>query len=792
MLDVPHQLGLGRAFVRALVLLLATAAGTASAEGPAIDFNRDIRPILSNACFACHGPDAAQRKGASKPLRLDTEEGALADLGGYAAIVPGKPDASELVTRVRSDDPNEVMPPPRSGHKRPSPQEIDRLTKWIEQGARYARHWSYVKPSRPNPPLVKDSAWSRNPVDRFLLEAMEREGLSPSPEADRSTLIRRVALDLTGLPPSVEEVEAFTRDIRPDAYERLVDGLLSSPAYGERWGAVWLDLARYADSAGYADDPPRTIWAYRDRVIRAFNANTPFDQLTLEQIAGDLLPNPTEESLVASAFHRNTTTNNEGGTNDEEFRSAAVVDRVNTTLAVWMGTTIACAQCHDHKYDPISQADYFRLYAFFNNTADADRGDESPTLPLYTADQKAQRAGLSAEVERLVGLSRLTAEPIPWSVAASALKASLVAIKPVTTVPIQRELAGNARRTTRIQRRGNFLDLGEPVVEGVPEAIFPWPAEVRRDRLALARWLVAPENPLTARVLANRLWEQVFGAGLVPTVEDFGSQGDPPTHPELLDWLATELVDQGWDLKRFLKMLVCSSAYRQTSRVTPQALAADPTNRWLARGPRFRLSAEMVRDQALSVSGLLVSRMHGPPVRPPQPSSGLSAAFGGQIDWKPSVGDDRYRRAIYTSWRRSNPYPSMTTFDAPNRDVCTTRRTRTNTPLQALVTLNDPVFVEAAQALGRRVAAGGGDLDAKLDRLVRLTLSRAASGAELARLSRLFHDAKAGLASDPEAAGKLATDPLGPTPPGADRVELAAWTVVANVVLNLDETLMKR
>jgi hypothetical protein len=783
----------GPALVVLWIALIALDATADDASNRPIDFNREIRPILSNRCFACHGPDAAKRKGLSKPLRLDTEAGAFEDLGGYSAIVKGKPLDSELIERVKSNDPDQVMPPPKHASKLPE-AEIDRLSRWIEQGAPYAKHWSYVKPTRPALPEVNDPVWSKNPVDRFIKARMSKEGLTSSPEADRNTLIRRLTLDLTGLPPTIDEVEAFTNDPAADAYEKLVDRLLDRPSYGEHAARQWLDLARYADSAGYADDPARTIWAYRDYVIRSFNTNKPFDRFTLEQIAGDLLPDATDETRVATAFHRNTMTNNEGGTNDEEFRNAAIVDRVNTTMAVWMGTTIACAQCHDHKYDPLSQADFFRVFAFFNNTQDADRGDESPTLGLSSQAHDQKKAELKAEADRLRVTLQQEFDSPEWNAAWGSLVSldkRLAGWKPETTVPILAELPEKSRRQTKIQLRGNFLDLGPEVTEGVPEAIYPLSPGAPRDRLALARWLVSVDNPMTARVVANRYWEQIFGAGLVPTSEEFGSQGEPPTHPELLDWLATELVSQKWDVKHLLRLLVTSATYRQSSKVTPDALRLDPANQWLARGPRFRLSAETVRDQALAVAGLLSPKMYGPPVRPPQPSSGLSAAFGGGIDWQTSKGEDRYRRALYTSWRRSNPYPSMATFDAPNREICTVRRTRTNTPLQALVTLNDPVYVEASQGLARRMMTGKDRAD-KIRLGIKFCLSREPTDREINRLGQLYDDAYARYAGDADKARKMATEPLGPASDGSNLAEMAAWTVVANVLLNLDETLMRR
>lgn len=1005
-----------------LALLATAAIGAAEDARARVDFVRDIQPIFRDACYTCHGPDK-QRGG----LRLDVRQDALRGGKHGPVILPRNAKNSPLYKRLVAHDPDERMP--QKGEPL-SLEKINLIRAWIEAGAPWpdraadlSRHWAYQKPSLPSPPAVRNKHWPRSPLDHFILARLEREQLKPQPEADRYTLIRRVALDITGLPPTLEEVDQFVTDKSPDAYEKLVDRLLARPSYGEHWARMWLDLARYADSAGYADDPPRTIWLYRDWVIRAFNENKPFDQFTIEQIAGDLLPAPEEGQLIATAFHRNTMTNNEGGTTDEEWRNAAVVDRLNTTMAVWMGTSMACAQCHNHKYDPFTQKEYFELFAFFNNTEDADRPDEAPTLSRYSEQQQALRGRLEADIAALEkkfsrrppSLSegqaaweqQMSAAPPTWSVlspetfsstgnvslqkqpddslllvgdapaqatftvrattdlksitairlealadaslpangpgranngnfvlsefklklgrnqrkfaAASAehsqegypvaaaidgkdgdsgwailplsgknhaalfalktplerdepmmltfelvhnsqfgqhilgrfrlsgtaspnplgpqslpqkirealaapaeqrsdlqremiadyyarnlapefapereqlteLRKQLAEIKPVT-VPILRELQGDARRKTKIQIRGNFLDTADEVQEAVPAVLHPLPSDAPRNRLSLARWLVDANNPLTARVMANRFWQEIFGVGIVPSSEEFGTRGEPPTHPELLDWLACEF-QKDWDIKRFLKLLVTSATYRQSSRVTADRLAKDPDNRLLSRGPRVRLTAEMLRDQALFVSDLLSQKIGGPPVRPPRPSFGLTAAFGGALDWQPSKGEDRYRRALYTEWRRTSPYPSMATFDAPSREVCTLRRNRTNTPLQALVTLNDPVYVEAAQALARRMfALGGGQTETAAKTGFRLCLARPPTDAEWKRIVQLFQEARAELSTDPKKAQELASNPLGPLPDDADAVELAAWTAVANVLLNLDETVMKK
>lgn len=1135
----------------------------------AVDFKREVRPILSNRCFACHGPDEEKIESG---LRLDSLESARSPAdSGVAAIVPGKSSESEMIRRVLSQDESERMPPPEFG-ARLTEEEVAILKKWIDSGATYSKHWSFDKVQATNPPLLTETAdewsrWASSPIDSFVLDKLLERDWTPSHQADRATLLRRVYLDLIGLPPSLDELDEFLTDVDPDAFEKRVDALLASPAFGEHWGRKWLDLARYADSAGYADDPQRTIWGYRDWVIRAINSGMPFDQFTIEQMAGDLLENPTEDQLVATAFHRNTLTNNEGGTNDEEFRNVAVVDRVNTTMSVWMGVTMACAQCHSHKYDPISQKEYFEVFSIFNQSQDADRTDESPTLAWYTPEQREQIDSWKQQIERLhreldkpepqwadaqkkwesrlqpsihwsvykpdrlaqdatkdltvredgaiewskgtdvnqievewtvanqedlkrlhglaldmkgfeglkisevqavvrseqndsqlarfvrielpgadkilslaevqafrgteniakLGKASQSSEgfggtasraidgktegdynknsvthtekstapwwevefaesaPIekvvvwnrtdnkledrlsgaivkvlngdrevisefriekgsasheiqvipsfvlPWSfasvqgdngtgeaakaidgrpqtnwtigkdssggsklvlavdtekVAKAAEKISFPAsmllqvklqppkghsgtgtmivlksddarltewlrlpekvqsivqsatdkrtqedadylhryyvreiaperepdrkelarletlleqTKPETTVPVMRDLETSKQRETFVQLRGNYRVHGDKVGPGLPVAFHSYKglAQERASqltRLDLAKWLVQEDNPLTPRVIANRYWEYLFGTGIVRTSEEFGSQGDLPTHPELLDHLALELMELEWDTKKFLRYLVLSSAYQQSSAVSAKRFEEDPDNVYLSRGPRFRASAEQIRDMALEAAGLLSHRMFGPPVRPMQPNMGLNAAFGSKTDWETSKGENRYRRALYTQWRRSNPYPSMATFDAPNREVCVLKRDRTNTPLQALVTLNDPVFIEAAQGLARRAVLWSGietDFESRLEKVFEWTLARKPRDSEVAALRELLNEALSELENAPELATKLATEPLGPLPAEAAPNELAAWTALCNVVLNLDEFLMK-
>lgn len=813
--------------------LLLIAIAPVSAKD--IDFNRDVRPILASKCFHCHGPDDAVRKAG---LRLDLHSGAIKELkSGSTAIVPGKPAQSELIARVTTTT-SGVMPPVKMG-KPLEAKEVAILKQWIEQGAKYAAHWSYVKPVRPELPAVKTQGWTVNPVDYFILARLEKDGLKPSPAADRFALLRRVSVDLTGLPPTIEEAETAAKDPSPEWYEKFVDRVLAKQTYGERWAQSWLDLARYADSQGFANDPDRTIWRWRDWVIQALNDNMPFDRFTIEQLAGDLLPNPTQSQLIATGFHRNTLTNTEGGTNAEEFRSAAIVDRVNTTMQVWMATTIACSQCHNHKYDPFSQKEFYQLYAILNNTEDANSGSDAPTISVPAVGMEREAEALSVRLAKVrkefdEETARVDAGQLEWelSVDPATLPKDIAEIvvqpigkrdkrnepkllafhrglypgwkaldaevreldaqakKVLTTAPILRE---GKPRPTNIHIRGDFLSKGEAVQAGLPAIFSQPPAGQPINRLTLAQWLVNADNPLTARVAVNRLWEEIFGIGLVESSEDFGIQGESPSHPEMLDWLATEYVRLGWNTKQFLRLLVTSAAYRQSAQATPEALQRDPYNRLLARGPRVRLSGEAIRDQALFVSGLLSPKLYGPPVQPPKPSFGLSAAFGSSTDWTADSGENRYRRGLYIRWRRNAPYPSLTTFDAPERTVCTSRRLRTNTPLQALVTLNDPVFVEAAQALGRRmISQGGATTEARVVHGFRLCLTRPPSEQETRRLAELFDRVRQQYSANPAKALAMATKPLGPLPQGMDAVDLAAWTVVANVLLNLDETLAKR
>jgi hypothetical protein len=829
--------------------LVAVAGSTLAAQPVAsksrnVHFNREVRPILAKNCFACHGQDEAKR---AQGLRLDVREGAVKPLkSGELAIIAGDPDSSELIARITEEDETRRMPPKKSGNPLTS-AEVDVLKRWIGEGAEYAPHWALSVPRAHPLPDITDKAWLRNGVDFWILSRLEAGGLKPSPEAERYILLRRVSLDLRGKPPTLHEADEFIDDRGPNAYEKAVDRLLNDPAYGERWARMWLDQARYADSAGYGSDPLRpTIWRYRDWVIDAFNRDVPFDQFTLKQIAGDLLPESSLEDRIATAFHRNTMTNTEGGTDDEEFRVAAIKDRVDTTMQVWMGLTIGCAKCHSHKFDPITHDDYYKFYAIFNQTADQDQPTEAPVVPAPTAsildrirkiDEEttplrkllnapttalstaqavwessvsspgsAAREGLPKQVQAILDIRPETRTNPETQVLADYFRSQAPELKavrdkvaflekskpPIPNLPVMVELAPERHRTTHILRKGNFLDPGDIVGPDVPRSLHRIPAGIPRNRLGLAQWLIDPANPLTARVAVNRYWAQIFGVGLVETEEDFGTQGEPPSHPELLDWLAVQYRDSGWNTKALLRLIVTSATYRQSSKVRPELLEKDPRNRLLARATRIRLEAEMVRDQALALSGLLSDKVGGPSVFPPQPAGLWQAAFNGERTWSTSQGDDRYRRGIYTFWRRTVPYPSMALFDAPSREVCAIRRLRTNTPLQSLVTLNDPVYVGAAQALARRIVRDGGTTPvSRVRHGLQLCLGRPPRPEQIEPLLGLYTTLHARYSKDLPAAVALATDPLGPLPPDMDPAELGAWTAVANVLLNLDSVLTK-
>ncbi|MBI1178706.1 DUF1553 domain-containing protein [bacterium] len=829
-----------------------------------IDFDRDVRPILSDNCFKCHGFDEHERKSG---LRLDVRTSAVKPAkSGDIAIVPGKVDASELVRRITTTDEDDHMPPAKSG-KKLSADQITTLQQWIAEGAPYEAHWSFVAPQRPSLPPVKNTKWPRDEIDYFVAARLDREGLSPAPEANRETLIRRLYLDLIGLPPSLDEIDAFLADDSPGAYEAVVDRLLMSPRYGERMALDWLDAARFADTHGYHLDSGRDMTPWRDWVIRAFNENLPFDQFTVDQLAGDILAerkhvNPDEAIAlkIASGFNRNHMINYEGGAIAEEYEHAYLIDRVNTTSTVWLGLTFACAQCHDHKFDPITQKEFYEFYAFFASVPesglDGNTGNAKPFLQLPTPDESRQmerldnvisaaKATLKMEEDQLASLqaawekkwreeppvkpdekqkpivdllakpadslndeqrNRLTDfyrdqyAPKSYHVARSFLdelqKARSTLDKSIQTTMVMGEL--DQPRDTHVHVRGLYDQLGEQVYPGVPASLPPIKSNGPTNRLALAQWLVSPDQPLTARVTVNRFWQQYFGVGLVKTAEDFGSQGEFPSHPELLDWLATEFMQSGWDVKALQKKIVMSATYRQSSHVTQEMFERDPENRLLARGPRFRLQAEFIRDQALSLAGMLDDRIGGASVSPYQPP-GLwgelsqradSANFSAQF-FKQSQGRDLYRRSMYTFWKRTSPPPQLSTLDAPNRETCTVRRPRTNTPLQALVLLNDPTYIEASRHLAEHLLAVAKTDDERFRLAFRMATGRPINDRELAALRGVFEDQLARYRQNKQAAIALQRNGDSPFDEQLDPSELAAWTMVASTLLNLDETITK-
>ena len=922
------------AVIIAVGLVLSSFLGVFESR---IDYNTQVKPLLNKNCITCHG---GVKKTSGFSLLFKHEALAPAK-SGKRAIVPGDADGSEMIRRLTLTDPDERMP---LDHPALKPDEIETLRKWIDQGAEWGDHWAYQSVEKPGIPKVgtfwsrlgigenDEADWVKNEVDPFIIDKLKADGLKPSPEADRATLIRRVSLDLTGLPPTEKDVATFINDKSPDAYEKVVDRLLRSPAYGERWTSWWLDLARYADTKGYERDPGRKIWRYRDWLINAFNKDKPFDQFTVEQLAGDLLPSATDDQLVATAFHRNTMTNDEGGTQDEEFRAAALLDRVGTTWDVWQGTTFACVQCHSHPYDPFTHDEFYKYAAFFNNTRDEDVTSDTPTLRFYkpadslkiiqlrqfvsskAVDPKQAQADVnrfthlvrtiepkinshdfdqyvnaslldakyfgfqdkgSARIKNVTLTNRRPVGPQPvgpprlliaWGTKAAnavvtvrldRLDGPVLATVPVPqtggqgndtiqmiplppvqgrhnlylslnspktpkewvqikwvsfqpmlpgqpanavgpqdqllldvlnanaeSVPIMLDGSGDLARETYVFDRGNWLVKKEKVTPNVPKVFPAMDPKLPKNRLGLARWMVDRKNPLTARVAVNRFWEQLFGTGIVETVEDMGTQGIPPTHRELLDYLAVEFMETDqWSVKKLLKRLVTSATYRQQSSASPEMLAKDPYNKMLARGPRIRLSAEQVRDQALAVSGLLSRKMYGPSVMPTQPDGIWQSPYDGD-SWKQSTGDDLHRRALYTYWKRTAPYPSMVTFDSPSREFCQSRRIRTNTPLQALVTLNDPVYIEAAQALATYMQQHGRSPENQIQAGFRRVMLRELTPKKLAVLTRLYRMTEAHYRQQPDEAKELLARATA-TP------EQAALTVTANTMLNLDEVITK-
>lgn len=768
--------------------------GSAARGDDRISFNEQIRPLLSDRCIACHGPDEKHREA---DLRLDLRAEAVGTADSPRGIIPGKPEESPLWQRITSTDPDSQMPPPAAKKPRFTAEELALLRQWIEEGAEYEGHWAFL-PLRDEPP--PDAAGAAHPVDAFVLDKLAAKNIKPSHEAERTTLIRRVTLDLIGLLPSPDEVSEFVGDTSPTAYERLIDRLLASPHYGERWGRHWLDQARYADSNGYAIDAPREMWPYRDWVIDALNRDLPFDQFTVEQLAGDLLPQPTKQQLIATGFHRNTLINQEGGTDREQFRVEAAMDRANTTGAVWMGLTVGCAQCHTHKYDPISHREYYQLFAFFNSAVDAN--DRGPTVevvrgevfgqpvfipPVPPAPTAAELAKLRSDWESriragddkaLVAVlekppkerSKDEAARLQQAFEKAEPRARKAEKKPnpnLAQAMVMRDLSQH--RETFLLTRGDFTrpnkELGT-LTPGVLAAVAPpfTMTAAQPNRLDLARWLVHPDNPLTSRVTTNRIWMRYFGRGLVETDEDFGAQGAAPTHPDLLDWLSREFQHRGWSQKSLHRVIVTSATYRQSSRLRPDLVARDPRNLWLARQERFRLEGEAARDAALVASGLLESELGGPSVHPPQPD-GVYAFTQVNKAWPTEQTRQRYRRTLYTFFYRSAPYPLFTTFDAPDFQAVCTRRLRSNTPLQALTLANDSAFFELAQGLAVRLATERpGEfaevLDDRIDLATRACFSRPPNETEAKLLRDYVRQQAASFQQDSAAAVSLTTPAL--------------------------------
>ncbi|MEP6949495.1 MAG: DUF1553 domain-containing protein, partial [Ginsengibacter sp.] len=900
-----------------VIIVIAASAFIISTNRSEIDFNTQVKPILNKNCITCHG---GVRRQADFSLLFRSEALKKTKSGKYA-IVPGYADRSEMIRRVKLKDPEERMPYKHTPLKN---EEIDILTKWINQGAKWGNHWAYIPVKKeevpePHPSFfglipAKKIDWVKNEVDYFIYDKLKSEKLNPSPEADKATLLRRVSLDITGLPPSENIAQQFLNDNSSDSYGKLVDSLLASPHYGERFTAMWLDLARYADTKGYERDDSRSIWRYRDYLINAFNKDKPYDQFLIEQLAGDLLPGATEDQFIATAFNRNTMTNDEGGTDNEEFRTAAVIDRVNTTWQALMGTTFSCVQCHSHPYDPFRHEDYYKFLAFYNNTRDEDTEADYPLLREYKTEdstkliqltnwfikngytQKAKEiyiflktwqpainsltadSFVNAELNdtkwlifRNHAVARLkkvdleqkseliyrynaflndgvytihldspegpvlkaitvkktkdwTITSVGFPVASGVHDLYLTYINPnlkkpdasgmlfdwfyfteplpgndkegyadakktfwellnaqAGTTPVMMDNPVDMHRTTNVFIKGNWLVKGDVVQPDVPESLNPFPNKAPRNRLGMALWLTSKQNPLTARTMVNRIWEQLFGTGLVETLEDMGTQGAAPTHKELLDYLSwTFMNDDGWSVKKLIKRIVTSATYRQDAKLTPELTEKDPYNKFYARGARVRLSAEQVRDQALAISGLLSEKMFGPSVMPWEPSGIWLSPWNGQY-WITSKGEDQYRRAVYTYWKRTAPYPSMISFDGSAREVCTARRIRTNTPLQALVTLNDSVYLDASRHFAYRMLEKekGKNMTQVIQSGYQMAMYKPITPLKLAALEKLYDKAFGQFSKDEEKTCEIIGEPNEHNNP-----ETAAMVVVANAILN--------
>ena len=753
--------------------LIIEACNTSTRENSSekISYNFDIRPILSDKCFSCHGPDANKRQAG---LRLDIAKSAydaLKEHPGAHAIIPFQPDSSQVYLRISSDDTSMLMPPPVSNLKL-TPQEIELIRKWIKQGAVYEPHWAFIPPVKPVIPEVKNKKWPKNEIDYFILQKIENKNLEPNEEADKERLLKRLSLDLTGLPPAMETMDRFLADNDPNAYEKMVDQLLASPTYGERMALYWMDIARYADSHGYQDDNYRSQWPWRDWVIHAFNKNYSYQQFVSWQLAGDLMPDSSKEKLLATGFNRNHKITEEGGVIDEEYRVEYVTDRTNTFSKALLGVTLECAHCHDHKFDPFSQKEYYQLYAFFNNV---------------------KEVGL----ESVVGGPETYAKKPFMHITNADLKSTLSFINKPDTNKLIVSVMGDYKdsvRKTYLLKRGAYDAHGDEVYAGTPKAILPFDTTKPRNRIGLAEWLFDKRNPLTARVFVNQMWQEFFGRGIVKTSGDFGMQGELPSHPTLLDWLAVDFMEHGWDIKRLVKQVVMSATYRQSAVISKEKLKADPDNILLSHAPRYRIKAEFVRDLVLSSSGLLTKSIGGPSVKPYQPPGLWEAATSGRgqlATYQQDHGDKLYLRGMYVFIKRTVPPPSMGIFDASNRDQCEVRRLNTNTPLQALVMMNDPMVLEASRVLAAKLLAENNSADQKIEEAFRLIVCRKPLAKEVSILKSYYDDQLNTFKSKPADAGKLLEVGEYPLPTDPDKPSLAAMMQVVATIYNLEEAITK-